>query len=392
MQPDLIRKEDTAGSSPTPSRAAWIAAILVFCSLLLPPVRDFWFESGRRWLYILFFAASLSFILTPIMIRIARRFDILDSPGDRKIHKKSTPLLGGLAVVIAFISSLVANMVLTNSMVLVMGSSIVIALVSLEDDRREISATLKLLIQILVVLFLILNGIVLALFPPLEWWGYALNIVFTLMWIVGITNSMNFIDGMDGLAAGVGAIISFFIGIVAFQTMQPAMGWIAIAVMGSCLGFLPYNLRTGRPAAVFLGDTGSTFLGFTLATLAVLGDWADNPVVSFSAPVLIFWVLIYDMAHITVYRIVTGRVKSVRQWIDYVGKDHIHHRMYDLLGSRKKAVFFIYFLCTTLGISAIALRHARLIDGILLVGQALLITIVVTILEYSGRHRDNDRS
>ncbi|MDD5533656.1 MAG: hypothetical protein PHC52_12755, partial [Syntrophales bacterium] len=106
MQPDLIRKEDTAGSSPTPSRAAWIAAILVFCSLLLPPVRDFWFESGRRWLYILFFAASLSFILTPIMIRIARRFDILDSPGDRKIHKKSTPLLGGLAVVIAFISSL----------------------------------------------------------------------------------------------------------------------------------------------------------------------------------------------------------------------------------------------------------------------------------------------
>jgi UDP-GlcNAc:undecaprenyl-phosphate GlcNAc-1-phosphate transferase len=169
--------------------------------------------------------------------------------------------------------------------------------------------------------------------------------------------------------------------------MQPAMGWIAIAIMGSCLGFLPYNMRPGKPAAIFLGDTGSTFLGFTLATLAVIGEWADNSVVSFSAPVLIFWVLIYDMAHITIERIAKGKVKTVRQWIDYVGKDHIHHRMHDLLGSRRKAVFFIYFLCATLGISAIALRNARLIDGILLVLQAVLITIVVTILEFSGRNR-----
>lgn len=165
------------------------------------------------------------------------------------------------------------------------------------------------------------------------------------------------------------------------------MGWIAIAVLGSCLGFLPFNFRVRKPAAIFLGDAGSTFLGFALASLAVIGEWDENPIVSFSAPVLIFWVLIYDMAYITVERILTGKVGTFKEWIDYVGKDHIHHRMLALLGDRKKAVLLIWFLCTTLGISAIALKNARPVDGILLVIQAFLITIFVSILEYSGRHR-----
>jgi UDP-GlcNAc:undecaprenyl-phosphate GlcNAc-1-phosphate transferase len=113
---------------------------------------------------------------------------------------------------------------------------------------------------------------------------------------VGITNAMNFIDGMDGLAAGLSAIIALFMGIVAFQTRQPILGWIAIAMLGSCMGFLPYNFRANKPASIFLGDTGSIFLGFVLSSLAVIGEWADNnPIVSFTAPLLIFWVLIFDM-------------------------------------------------------------------------------------------------
>lgn len=116
--------------------------------------------------------------------------------------------------------------------------------------------------------------------------------------------------------------------------------------------------------------------------------FADNSrIVSFSAPVLIFWILIYDMAYITIERIVTGKVKSLKEWIDYVGTDHIHHRLYSLFGDKRKAVLFIYFLCATLGISAITLRYARPIDCVLLVVQAFLITIIVSIIEYSGRNR-----
>ncbi len=197
---------------------------------------------------------------------------------------------------------------------------------------------------------------------------------------------MNFIDGLDGLATGVAAIAAMFMGIIAFQTDQPFMGWIAVAMMGSCIGFLPYNLGFRKPASIFLGDTGSTFIGFVLAALAVKGDWADNSrIVSFSAPVLIFWIFIYDMAYITIERIITGKVKSVKEWIDYVGTDHIHHRLFALLGDKRKAVLFIYILCITLGISAIALRYARPIDGILLVFQAFLITVLISIIEYAGR-------
>jgi UDP-GlcNAc:undecaprenyl-phosphate GlcNAc-1-phosphate transferase len=157
-------------------------------------------------------------------------------------------------------------------------------------------------------------------------------------------------------------------------------------MLGSCLGFLPFNFRLHKQASIFLGDAGSTFFGFVLASLAIKAAWADNnPIVSFATPVLIFWVLIYDMAYITVERIITGKVKSFQGWIDYVGTDHIHHRLYAIFGSRVKVVCFIFFLCATLGISAITLRGANTSDGILTVVQAFLITVIVSILEYCGR-------
>jgi UDP-GlcNAc:undecaprenyl-phosphate GlcNAc-1-phosphate transferase len=368
-------------------RILWVLTAVFFLTLLMPPVRSYFFEMSKRWLYIFSFALSLSFVLTPIAMMLAVRFNVLDIPADRKIHETPTPLLGGLAIIVAFTSALIANMVLDKTMIIFLCSGIVIATMSLIDDWTGLSARLKLSVQVVVVLFLIYNGVILELFPGRTFWGYGLNVILTILWIVGITNALNFLDGMDGLAGGVSAIMAFFMGVVAFQTNQPLMGWIAIAVLGSCIGFLPFNFRIQKPAAVFLGDAGSTFLGFVLATLAVIGEWDENPIVSFSAPVLIFWVLIYDMAYITVERVLTGKVRTVREWIDYVGKDHIHHRMYALLGDRRKAVLLIYFLSATLGISAIALKNARPVDGILLVIQAFLITLCVSILEYSGRQR-----
>jgi len=372
----------------SPLRILWLLAIAVFLLLLLPFTRQCFFDNIGRWLYIFLFSLTLTATLTPFMRTIALKLNIVDAPGGRKIHENSTPLLGGAAIIIAFLSALISNMILDRESVILLTGAIIVSVVSLVDDWKGLSARFKLFVQIIVVLTLIYSGTVLDLFPPRTTWGYILNVIFTVLWIVGITNAMNFIDGMDGLAAGISAIIAFFLGIVAYQTNQPYMGWIAAAMVGSCLGFLPFNFRPTKPASIFLGDTGSIFLGFTLAALAVKGDWSDNnPIVSFSAPVLIFWILIFDMTYITIERIITGKVKSFRDWINYVGKDHIHHRMYALLGDRRKAVLFIYFLCATFGISAIALRNARPIDAILLVFQAFLITIVVSIMEYSGRQR-----
>ncbi len=369
-------------------RITWYGAIFALTVLLLPFSRSYFIEVGIRWLYILFFSLSLSAVLTPIMRMIALKLEIVDIPGGRKIHEKNTPLLGGLAILIAFNTALLSNMILDRKMVVLLLGSFIVAMISLVDDWKEIPARIKLFVQICAVLFMVYFGVVLNLFPINTVWGYLLNVLFTIIWIVGLTNAMNFIDGMDGLAAGIATIIAIFMGIVAYQTEQPFMGWIAIAMAGSCLGFLPFNLGLKNPASIYLGDTGSTFIGFVLAALAIKGNWADNSrIVSFSAPVLIFWVLIYDMTYITVERIVTGKVKTVKEWIDYVGTDHIHHRLCVLLGDRRKAVFFVYFLCATLGISAITLRYARPIDGILLVIQVFLITIVVSIIEYSGRKR-----
>lgn len=371
---------------------SWVLAVLAFLALMTPPVRSFFFSSVGRWLYVLMFSLALSHILTPVVRRIALRFNILDvaeGPGGRKIHEKSTPLLGGLAVLIAFVAALAANMILDREYLLLLSGGVIVALVSLVDDWRGLSARLKLIIQVAVVLALICGGVVLELFPVRTIWGYALNCLLTVLWIVGITNAMNFADGMDGLAAGLGAVISSFLGITAFQTNQPLMGWIALAMLGSCLGFLPYNFRPRGQALIFLGDSGSIFIGFTLAALAVKGEWSNsNPIVSFAAPLLIFWILIFDMSYITVERIITGKVRNFRGWIEYVGKDHMHHRLFAVLGDRRKVVLFIYLVSATLGISAIALRNARIVDGVLLVAQAFLITIIISILEFTGRHRD----
>lgn len=370
-------------------RVFWGVALVLFLALLTPVVRALFFQHLGRWLYIFLTAFSLSTLLTPLMTRVARRAGVVDRPGGRKIHEKATPLWGGVAIVVSFVFALTANMILDAREIALIAGGAVMALVGVLDDWKNIPARWKLLIQVGVAGVLLYHGIILHLFPQDTAWGYLLNSLLSVIWIVGLTNAMNFIDGMDGLATGVAAIIALFMGLVAFQTGQPFMGWIAIAMVGSCLGFLPFNFRLGRngQASVFLGDGGSAFFGFVLSALAIKAEWADNnPIVSFATPILIFWVLIYDMAYISLERIMTGKVKSFRDWIDYVGTDHLHHRLLAIFCDRRKVVLFIFFLCATLGISAITLRGATPLDGVLTVFQAFLITVLVSILEYTGRN------
>jgi len=375
----------TEGSLP--SKIFYVIVLVIFGILVIPSFRFYLICIGLRWLYIFLFSVSLSYLLTPLMRSIALKFNVLDTPNGRKIHENATPLLGGVVIIISFSSSLMANMLLEKGLLVLLCGGMIIALMGLLDDVRGMSALLKLLIQVLVVVFLVYNGIILDLFPPRTTWGFWMNFVFTVIWIIGITNAMNFIDGMDGLATGLSAIMATFIGIVAFQTDQPFVGWIAIAILGSCLGFFPFNFRIRNPALIFLGDAGSTFLGFMLAGLAVMGYWSESRIVSFANPVLIFWVLIFDMIYITVERVASGKVRTIKEWIDYVGNDHLHHRLFYLLGDKWKAVVTIFLYSTILGLSSIALRNARMIDGILLVCQAFLIAIIFSVIEYAGRRK-----
>ena len=362
-----------------------IAALTVM--LFTPQVQQFFSQTGLRWAHILSLSFSLSFCLNPVFAGIARKLNILDIPDTRKLHKEATPLLGGAAVFIGFGVALLMNGIFSQQVLIILITSLMLFGIGIIDDFKEISAGFKLATQMVCTLLVMSYGIVLRVLPTdLGILGLIGNYLLTVFWIIGITNAMNFFDGMDGLAAGLGALISFFLGVVAFQTAQPFLGWIAVAMLGACLGFLPFNFRRKKNAAIFLGDAGSVVIGFILACLAVYGDWAQSdPVVALVSPILIFWILIFDMVHITIDRIITGKVNNFKQWIDYVGKDHLHHRLANVLGGRKQSVLFIYLLGLCLGTSAVVLRNARPTDAVLLIIQACIMVVLITVLERRGR-------
>jgi UDP-GlcNAc:undecaprenyl-phosphate GlcNAc-1-phosphate transferase len=374
-----------------PARAVpWLplAAGLGFAGvgvLLVPSVREGFIAEGVRWLYILLFSFSATFALTPASIVFGMRWGFVDQPSERKIHGTPTPRIGGLALYLGFVSAILVNSILEDWMVAILAAGSLLLIIGILDDAHELPAWSKLMAQLAAAGVVIYSGKVLSLFPDGAG-GDAANILLTFIWIVGITNAFNFFDGMDGLASGLAILIAFFMGAVAFDTSQPGLGWLAVAMVGAGIGFLPYNFRFEKQALVFLGDGGSTFIGFTLACLAVKGNWANNnPIVSFSNPLLIFGVLIYDMIHITAERIAAGKVKTIKQWIDYVGKDHLHHRLERVLGNRQSSVAMIWVLTICLGLAAIVLRKAGTAEAIMLLAQAALILIMITILEHQGR-------
>jgi UDP-GlcNAc:undecaprenyl-phosphate GlcNAc-1-phosphate transferase len=372
----------------------YIPMLILFGVAIVPQTQQFFSSMGWRWAYILFLSFVLSFCLTPVFRWIAYRFGILDRPDARKLHQEATPLLGGASVFISFLAAITINGIFSLKLGAMMIGSAALFVIGIADDIKEIPAGLKLTTQIVFTIFVMSCGIVLRVVPEsLGIFSETGNVLLTLFWIIGITNAMNFFDGMDGMAAGLGAIISFFLGVVAFQTTQPFLGWIAVAMMGSCIGFLPYNLMKKGKATIFLGDAGSTVIGFILSCVAVYGDWAEgNPVVALASPLLIFWVLIFDMVYITIDRILTGKVANLRQWIEYVGKDHLHHRLAYILGGHKRSVFFIYLLSLCLGISAVVLRNARPLDALLLLVQAVILVVLITILEKRGRLFAGDKN
>ncbi|HEV8120908.1 MAG TPA: MraY family glycosyltransferase [Candidatus Polarisedimenticolia bacterium] len=325
--------------------------------------------------------------LTPGMRLMALGAGALDHPEARKGHTIPTPKLGGVAVIAAFLLVIGRRALADHELLAIAAAALVLMAVGAVDDTRGVSARLRLGVQVACAVMVMAAGVRLHLLPGRG--GSAADALLSVLWIVGLTNAYNFIDGIDGLAAGLGALIALLLGVAAASSGQAALLPVSAALAGALLGFLPHNLRPrGRAATIFLGDSGSASVGFVLAALAIKEDWATgNPLAALAAPILIFSVLIYDMVQTTVARIASGRVRSFQEWIDYTGRDHIHHRFAEVLGGTRRALALILTLALGVGLSALGLREAGTGLALLLLLHGALILLVVEILVGAARRQ-----
>ena len=329
------------------------------------------------------FAFTSAILFTYLAIVIARKFSILDYPDQRKIHILPTPLLGGLAIYGAYILALGLNFHFSWELKGVIIASSLILLSGLIDDIKNLPAWTRLIVQIACAFIIMSFGVKLKIVPDTVKYSYLLDGVITVFWVVGITNAMNFLDGLDGLATGISFISTITFFVIALQTGQIYFAFLNIALAGACLGFLLFNFS---PAKIFLGDAGSSFLGFSLAAFAVMGDWSsDRPIVAFSIPLLVLSILIFDMIYISVSRIAKGKVHSFREWIDYVGKDHLHHRLLGLGFTNVHAVLIIYLINIIFALGVLVLKKGTVFQSIVLIAQGTCILSLVAILMIAGR-------
>ncbi|MFH1062874.1 MAG: MraY family glycosyltransferase [Candidatus Omnitrophota bacterium] len=332
-------------------------------------------------------AFLITYLSTPFFRKMALSMKIVDIPNQKKIHTNPTPLLGGLAIYLGVVGSFFFFATSFRALAPIFICATIILYMGTYDDIKGLSARLRLFIQILLALILILNGVRIT-FLPHNVWGNIGEILVTVIWIVGVTNAYNYLDGLDGLATG-SAILNFLcFFVILYNTNQYALGLAIAIIIGSCLGFLPYNFL--RKKRMFLGDAGSTFIGFCLACIAIQGDWAGDNLVRLSIPILILGVPIFDMIFTTVMRIKEQKIKNIIEWLKYGGKDHFHHYLVDLGLSQKGAVLFIYYITFSLGLSAIMVSNDSAIEGVMTIMQSSIIFGVIGVLIVLGKKHHKD--
>jgi UDP-GlcNAc:undecaprenyl-phosphate/decaprenyl-phosphate GlcNAc-1-phosphate transferase len=300
--------------------------------------------------YMLIFASALAMAVggTPLVRRIALRLGVTDQPNARKIHVNPIPLLGGVAIYGAFIAALLifGNRFRLQELLSILIGASLMSFLGLWDDRRGLSPLLKLIGQ-----FLVLTGVHIGTFP----WE-AVNIVVTLGWVVVITNAMNLLDNMDGLSGGVGAVAAIFFLLLAAMNDQYLVGALSAALVGACFGFLVYNLN---PASIFMGDAGSLFLGFVLAAVGIkLRFPAGVEIVTWMVPVLILGLPLFDTA-----LVVVSRLRRGFNPLTTPGKDHVSHRLVAMGYTHREAVLICYLICTGLGVVALFITQANIMEG-----------------------------
>lgn len=339
-------------------------------------------------------AFIITFITTPFVKKLAFKVGAVDVPKDnRRMHKKPTARLGGLAIFFGFIVSVIAYATLDRELAGMLIGCCVIVVLGIFDDILALSAKLKLVVQLLAALCPILAGVQIDFirvpgfisetgYLALGWFA----VPVTLVWIIGITNATNLLDGLDGLACGVSSISALTLLCIALIVGEPEIAFITSALAGACFGFLPYNFN---PAKLFMGDTGALFLGFVLATTSVQGLFKGYAVISVAAPLLILGLPIFD----TVSAILR-RLKN-HQPIMSPDRGHLHHRLIDAGFSQKQAVSTIYALCLVLCIVAVGLIATGAISmwvlAAVLFGFALFWWLTPKIIEALTENKDEHK-
>ncbi|MBO8129077.1 MAG: undecaprenyl/decaprenyl-phosphate alpha-N-acetylglucosaminyl 1-phosphate transferase [Peptococcaceae bacterium] len=323
----------------------------------------------------LLLALTLGLVSTPFVIRMAHRWNAVDFPDSRKVHRQPMPRLGGLAVYIAFAATLLLTQDLSREIYGLLLGATLIVLLGILDDIRGISARQKLLGQIVAASAVIPFGLQVEFITnPLQgglitlgFWG----IPITVFWLVSVTNAVNLVDGLDGLAAGTGVIASITLAVIAWIEGQVPAFILACILAAATLGFLPYNFH---PARVFLGDTGSMFLGFTLAATAVLGLTKSAMALSVIIPVVILGIPLFDTAFAVLRRY------RKRRPIFYPDREHLHHRLLMAGLSHRGAVLAVYTVNLVLGASAVLVTMLSSDQAV-----ALLVIVAFVLLVVANR-------
>ena len=299
-------------------------------------------------------ALIVALILTPVVKSLAQKVGAMDVPKDsRRMHDHPIPRMGGLAIFFGFIVSTLFFVEMTPQIRGMLLGAVIIVVLGIFDDIYALKASFKFVIQIIAALVAVMSGNIIDtisnpnvfsanLYWDLGWLAYPV----TVIWIVAITNAVNLIDGLDGLACGVSTISSMTLLVIAMSVGEIPIALMVAALCGGCLGFLPYNLN---PAKIFMGDTGSTFLGFVLAVISVQGLFKLYTIISFVVPFLMLGLPIFDTCFAFIRRIAHGQSPM------HADRSHVHHRLIDMGFSQKQAVAMLYVISAILGLSAVVL-------------------------------------
>ena len=322
-------------------------------------------------------ALVVSFLMTPVVKSFAYKVGAIDVPKDeRRMHHKPIPRLGGLAIFAGFMASILlfVDIRLNPQMQSILLGAVIIVVLGVVDDIMALPAKLKFVIQIAAALIPALNGVSIQalsnpnIFSPNAYWVLNwLSVPITVLWIVGITNAVNLIDGLDGLANGVSAISAATVLVIALICSEAQVAVVMAALVGACVGFLPYNLN---PAKMFMGDTGATFLGFILSTMSIQGLFKFYAVISFAVPFLILGLPIFDTAFAMIRRMAHGQSPM------HADRGHIHHRLIDMGLNQKQAVATLYVISGILGLSAVVLTTGGEAKAMLLLIALCVVAVV----------------
>ena len=310
-------------------------------------------------------AMVVALITTPVVKSLAFRVGAVDVPKDnRRMHNHPIPRMGGLAIFFGFLLSVLIYVEITPQLAGMLLGGVIIVVLGIFDDIYALGPRFKLAVQIAAALVAVPSGNVIEvlsnpnIFSSHLWWELGwLSYPVTAIWIVAITNAVNLIDGLDGLACGVSTISSLTMLVISLAVADGPVAVVMAALAGGCIGFLPYNLN---PAKIFMGDTGSTFLGFILAVMSIQGLFKFYTIISFAVPFLMLGLPIFDTCFAFIRRIANGQSPM------HPDRSHVHHRLIDMGFNQKQAVAVLYIISAILGLCAVVLTTSGELKAMLL--------------------------